>query len=58
METIHAAGGLQRRVRANSSIRPDSVARDRKGNADLELEALSYHSCQSGVVVVVAVQQP
>lgn len=59
MVTIHAAPGLRRRVKANSSIKADSVARDKKGNADSELEAFSYRSCQGSVdivVVVVAVQ--
>lgn len=53
METIHAARGLQRRVRANSSIKAGGVARDRREIQTWNLRLSSYHSCQGSNVVAV-----
>lgn len=53
-EAIHTARGASFKkpaeVKVTSSIKADSLARDKKGDADLGLEALSYHSCQSPVL--------
>lgn len=53
---LHTARGgsvalrYQWRVKVTSSINVDSLVRDKRGNAELGLGALSDHSCQSTVL--------